>query len=282
MVAAHKFLSMAPEQVTAKDEESFFTSIMAKNGTYKTTFQRRFAQINEDLLCLMSTGAVSVRSVLDIGISSGTSTLELYEFLDSHGYGTRIVGTDLLIDAYLVRVMPKCFALVDKSGFPLRFDVFGHGMKPWVTRQDYTNGFFLVRKTINIFFRGLAHKTLASTHETSVKRVKLVTPRLLENKNIDVCEDDVLAYNPEFAGRFDFVRAANVLNKGYFGDDALRGIIANIRRYMAPPPSSLLIMRTHEDRTNHGTLFRLEPSGRFLALERFGRGSEIETLVLEA
>jgi hypothetical protein len=282
MVAPHKFLSLTSDQVTAKDEETFFTSIMAKNGTYKTTFQSRFVQTNEELLHLISSRVIRINSILDIGISSGISTLELYEHLSSHGYETRIVGTDLLIDAYMVAVLPGCYALVDQSGFPLLFDVLGQGMKPWVTRQDYASGFFLVRKGINTLFRRLANRILSSIHQSGVKRVKLVTPRLLKEANIRACEDDITRYNPALAGKFDFVRAANVLNRGYFGDDALRNIIANIKRYMMPSCSTLLVMRTHEDRRNHGTLFRLEPSGHFISLRQFGDGSEIEHLVLQA
>lgn len=282
MVAAHRFLTLPPGQVTAQDEEEFFTSIMAKNGTYKTTYQSRFARVNEELLRLLSSHAISMKTILDVGISSGTSTLELYESLSSHGYETRIVGTDLLIDAYLMSVLPGCHALVDKSGFPLRFDIWGHGMKPWVTRQDYTNGFFLVRKAISTVFRALINRKLSDPHRSGMECVKLVTPRLLKEQNISTCEDDVMKYNPTYAGRFDFVRAANVLNKGYFSDEALRGIIANIKRYMIPSSGSLLVMRTYEDKTNHGTLFRLGEEGRFIPLERFGEGSEIEALMSQA
>lgn len=71
------------------------------------------------------------------------------------------------------------------------------------------------------------------------------------------------------------------MNKGYFEDGALRGIIGNIRKYLKPSAGSLLVLRTHENKENHGTLFKLDGNNRFVLLERFGAGSEIEHLILE-
>lgn len=282
MIPARTFLGLPSSRITRETEEVFFTSIMARNGTYKTTYGSRFSKINEQLLRLISAGSISARSVLDVGISSGVNTLELAESLGAHGYEASIVGTDILIDAYLVRVLPGCDALVDASGFPLRFDLFGRGMKPWIVQSDYRSGFFLVRKGINMLFRSLAARARAEHQGSKTTHVQLVAPRLLEDKNIVVCDDDITRFNPEFAARFDFVRAANVLNKGYFDDGALRGIIDNVREYLKPSAGSLLVLRTHENKENHGTLFKLDSDNRFVPLERFGTGSEIEYLVLEA
>ncbi len=281
MIPARTFLGLSSSRITPEMEEVFFTSIMARNGTYKTTYGSRFSEINEQLLRLISVGSISARSVLDVGISSGVNTLELAESLGAHGYEASIVGTDILIDAYLVRVLPGCDALVDASGFPLRFDLFGRSMKPWVVQSDYRSGLFLVRKGINVLFRSLAARVRAGRPNSKTTQVQLVSPRLLEDENIVVCDDDITRFNPEFAARFDLVRAANVLNKGYFDDGALRGIIGNIRKYLKPAAGSLLVLRTHENKENHGTLFTLDSDNRFVLLERFGTGSEIEHLVLE-
>jgi hypothetical protein len=52
-------------------------------------------------------------------------------------------------------------------------------------------------------------------------------------------------------------------------------------RYMRGDGSWLLIIRTHEDGQQNGTLFRRH--GPALAIvHRFGSGSEIEALVLES
>ena len=43
-----------------------------------------------------------------------------------------------------------------------------------------------------------------------------MTPRLLTNSG-DI-ENDIIKLAPAFAGRFDFIRAANILNLNYFGE----------------------------------------------------------------
>lgn len=282
MLAAKTFFETPPEQLTPRMEEDFFTSLMARNKTYKTTFHDRFSDINPYLLeHLLHHGPPAPR-VLDIGVSSGISTVELYDDLRRGGLDVGILATDILIDAFLVKVFPKCHALVDPGGFPLRLDLPLVTMKPWVTRDDYYSGLFILRKFVNTLFTHRAHRILRNPGDVRISEVKLVTPRALAKAGITVCTDDISRYNSSFEGRFDFVRAANVLNKGYFSSALLSTMIANIGRYLRKPHGSLFVVRTHADRTNHGTLFRREGDQHFEVVHRFGSGSEIEDIVLRA
>lgn len=282
MLTTRKFFNTPANQLTPEMEETFFTSLMTGNKTYKTTFHARFADINRDLVDELRSGRMRASRVLDIGISSGISTLELYEDLQLREHAAEVVGTDILVDALLMRVYPGCDVMVDASGFPLRFDVFGRGMAPWVRQTDYRTGLFLVRKLTNVALTREARRILSGTRDARVERIELVTPRLLAHDGIVVCADDISQYNPAFASRFDFVRAANVLNEGYFPQSVLRTMMGNIKKYLNGSGSSLLVVRTHEDRVNHGTWFRLGETHQFEVGRRFGAGSEIENLVLES
>lgn len=280
MLAAKTFFETPPELLTPGMEEDFFTSLMTRNKTYKTTFHDRFSDISPYLRdYLLHLGSPS-QHILDVGVSSGISTVELYDELRRGGLEVRILATDTLIDAYLVEVFPGCHALLDPDGFPLRFDFPLGTMKPWVKRDDYFSGLFIVRKFVNTVFTRRAHRILEKTGDARVIEVKLLTPRALDKVDISVCTDDIGRYNRAFASRFDFVRAANILNKGYFSADMLSTIIGNIGRYLRKPHGSFLVVRTHHDRTNHGTLFRLGSGQHFEVVHRFGAGSEIEDLVL--
>ncbi|MFC5582146.1 ATP/GTP-binding protein [Rhodanobacter terrae] len=281
MITAKKFLALSPDQVTSEAEKEFFASLKLRNGTYKTTFQGRFSEINRELRQLVGSGDITVDHILDIGISSGSNTLELYSALESAGHKSRIIGTDLMTEAYLVDVLPGCLALVDSTGYPLRYDIFKWSMKPWVVRSDYRTCFFIFRKLINISLGYRARKIIAAANSTRVQKVELVTPMLRKHASIIVKKDDITRYNRTFDGKFNFIRAANVLNRGYFTDDDLRTIIYNIKRYLVKPAASLLVMRTHENNDNHGTLFDIEEDGGCRILRRFGKGSEVEDLVLE-
>src|SRR6185437_7407474 len=145
-LAARKFFDMPPDLLTAQMEQEFFTSIMGKNKTYKTTYHDRFSEIDQLLVRQVRAGTMRASHVLDVGVSSGISTLELFKALSADGSDVNLVATDVLIDADIVGVVPGCHALIDKSGFPLMFDVFGRGVKPWITATDYKNGKFVLRK----------------------------------------------------------------------------------------------------------------------------------------
>lgn len=282
MLAAKAFFEIPVEQLTPPMEQEFFTSLMTKNGTYKTTFQQRFADANPRLLQQLRHAGRGGAKILDIGVSSGVSTAELYDDLTAGGLDITIVATDLVIDALLVRVLPKCHALVEPDGFPLRFDLPFGTMKPWVIAGDYRNGFFILRKAINVVFRHLSRRILSHPDDWRITPLKLITPRLLANEKIAVCKDDIQRYNSSFAGRFDVIRAANILNRGYFPPAVLTDMLTNIRQYLSGPSGILLVMRTHEDNSNHGTLFRLRDDRRFEVVCRIGTGSEIEDVVLQA
>lgn len=282
MLAAKAFFETPSTQLTAQMEQDFFSSLMARNKTYKTTFRQRFADVNPHLVRSLRDGASPPVRVLDIGVSYGVSTVELYEDLRAAGLEVRIVATDILIDACLVRVWPHCHALLDHSGFPLRFDLPWGTMKPWVVADDYRSGRFILRKGINKALTHRARRILARPGDARITRVKLVTPRLLANDDITVGTDDISRYNRAFAGNFDMVRAANVLNKGYFSDAVLATMVGNIRRYLSAAGGYLFVVRTHQDNSNHGTLFRLGHNQRFEAVWRAGSGSEVEQIVLDA
>lgn len=282
MLAAKAFFEAPVAALTPQVEREFFASLMTGNKTYKTTFHQRFADTNPLLLRQLKRDGLQAPDILDVGVSSGVSTLELHEDLDKGGLDARIVATDLLVDALLVRVLPKCHALVEPNGFPLRFDLPFGTMKPWVTRSDCSNGFFIPRKAINVMMTYLSRRILRDPGDTRITRVKLVTPRLLTTSDIVICNDDISRYNDAFTGRFDLVRAANVLNRGYFPSHVLSTMLANIGRYLRGPEATLFVVRTHEDNSNHGTLFRVGDDRRFKVVWRVGTGSEIEDMVSQS
>lgn len=280
------YLTPSPDQVSPDIEEAFFSSLKLRNGTFKTTFRGRFLDINKQIIDLLQLSDIRVDNLLDIGISSGISTLELYDELNSAGYRTRVTGTDLMIDARIVSVFPRCFALVDSTGYPLRFDFFKWGLAPWVGANDYrSTGFFVLRQLLNVIFH-YRLKAICKSPYHAFRDVKLVTPRLGNHTNISVQQDDITEFNESFCNKFNFIRAANILNKGYFSEQALAAILGNIKRYLTKPRGHLLIVRTLEGEndhcswSNHGTLFSVDNHEKCEIVRRFGLGSELEDIVL--
>jgi hypothetical protein len=57
-------------------------------------------------------------------------------------------------------------------------------------------------------------------------------------------------------------------------------MLSTLVAYARGPGSLLVLNRTHEDGTNHGSILQLQATGKLALLERVGNGSEIEALAL--
>jgi hypothetical protein len=58
----------------------------------------------------------------------------------------------------------------------------------------------------------------------------------------------------------------------------MQGMIDNLMTYARESGGLIIINRTHEDGTNHGTFFEVSDNGPHV-VQRIVRGSEIESLV---
>jgi hypothetical protein len=270
---ASRFFSIAPERVTAAEEASFFTWLKTGNATFKRTLPGRFRDIDAMVLEKIDAASGSLADILDIGISSGTTTLELLDAARAAGHAPRICATDRSLAARLICWPLGFSALLEPGGHILQYGIFGVPLRAWRRRLDYVTGMVLVQK--------LAEWTIGrAARRRGGRDVALVSPRLAGAKGVELVEDDVTRRNTAFEGRFDLVRAANILNRDYFDAATLRQSATNLMRYMRGDGSWLLIIRTHEDGQQNGTLFRRH--GAELAIvHRFGSGSEIEAVVLE-
>src|SRR5205823_4110252 len=87
-----------PTEDRVHQEWSFFHSVGLRNGTHKTTAPARLANVDE-LVCELLRGQTAV-TLLDVGISSGITTLELLERLDRNGIRGGGVGVDICVRGY--------------------------------------------------------------------------------------------------------------------------------------------------------------------------------------
>lgn len=276
-VAALRFFAERCTGITPAIEDEFFSSIKLSNGTFKTTEANRFGELNNELMRLVTASGRAIARVLDVGVSSGVTTLELLHALRGVGFSPEVTATDLAIEAYIVPLWPACRALVEAGGFPLQYELFGMVVQPWRRRLDFLDGMIAVRWLANRVCAPRARQALRQRQ--GIKSVKLISPRLVSDARANVMSDDVLKRNPGLVAQYDFVRAANILNLQYFDERQLRSAIDNLKSYMAGPGSLLLILRTLGESDHHGTLFQLAEGGHLRIVRRFGNGSEVEHLV---
>jgi hypothetical protein len=256
-------------------ECEFFSSLKMRNGTFKRTRPSRFAEVETELAPVFRQHAKGIRQVLDVGASIGRTTIELADFLRAHGASPQVVGTDLFVDAHLVEIAPGLRVLTDAEGWPLQYDVAGMAVRVWIRRLDYLTLAIVPRFIALSLLRPRLSRMVANGRSLPVR----MASRALAGRSIELIENDIFVPTPSFFGRFDFIRAANILNLGYFSADQLALAISNIRSYCHGPGTLLLVLRSGGSR-HDGTLFELGMDGKFSAKGRVGQGSEIEPLIL--
>lgn len=253
-------------------ETAFFRHLRMANGTYKTTYADRMPDV--DSAAIDALGSARRVRLLDVGVSSGVTTLELAEALGARGFPPEVVAVDLSIRGYLRRVAGADF-LTDPDGHvlqiatPLLVKGRPHDPEGSVTRRALQGAFDLAERLVG----GPAGARRGTA-------VQLISPRLLRREDVSVVEHDLTGTaSLAWTGSFDLVRAANVINRDYFDETTLIRMLANTVTYVKSG-GVFVLCRTHDDtRSNHATIFRRMDAGTLSVVHRIGQGSEVEALV---
>lgn len=277
-LTASKFFLDPARRSSAEDEARFFRSLKVRNRNSKQTGRGRLDALNAMAIDLLKAPGRRIGSALDIGISSGVTTAELYDAFRAAGMTPSLVATDLSIYASIVHVSPDVRVLIDSAGDILQYDVRGFAVRPWRRRLDHFTGMAIVKSAIEKRYADAAREALTDG-AAKTERVALINPRLAANDDIEVREDDLLRPNPDFAGRFDFIRAANVLNREYFDEATLKAAIETLKSYLSGPGALLLIVRTNDETGHHGAFYELGADSALSAVKTVGGGSELAGLV---
>ncbi len=242
-------------------EDRFLTQLQLRNGVYKMTERHRF----DDTLdaTVSHANRIGAHRVLDVACSSGISTLELATAL-----GTREVhGTDLTIEAtYLER--DGLGWLVDADDRVLQVDhpqwamTWSPGKRELATHPGRVAHSLLLRA----LRRGL--RSFART------QVSLISSEVAA-ASVEIHEED--AFEPTVKGPFELVRVANFMNIFYFSRRELLALRDAVVSRLADG-GVLFVVRTHHDRSNHGSYFERRGS-RMVELDRVGAGSEVRELI---
>ncbi len=285
--ARELFLTPRPadEEALEAQARAFFHSIALRNGTHKTTFAHRLDDLNAVVNTLLP--AHRPLEVMDVAVSSGISTLEWMESLQAAGVECRMLAGDLTVHAFLLSMNRSLHILVDRTGYPLQFDILGRPIPyPPGKRRFWLFPLLLaVRAVLPSLFAAVCKGHPSGKADGTLSRfgircrpITLVSPRLGECADIQVIEDDILS-NTALPDRFHVLRAANILNRSYFSEEKLQRILTNLRARLKQD-GLLIVCRTSAQNVNHGTIFRRNEDGKFAVVRRIGDGSEIENLVL--
>jgi hypothetical protein len=195
--------------------------------------------------------------------------------------------------------------LVQSCNYPLQFDIAGIPIRASeYGRKGYFNGEYLTAWFLKLIFSWISKKNnlaeylsdLSKTETSNTNKTKIFSHKTLQIRNVDLISpsvadlgdltflnDDLGAENSvEFIKRFDVIRAANILNIGYFSEPVLIAFLKRLKERLKGAGAHLIVCRTNLLGENNATLFKLNTNDKFEVVLRIGGGSEIENIVLTA
>ena len=266
-------------------ERQFFDCLRLKNGVYKTTYAHRLDDVNAWAVNYLP-GTRPLR-VLDLGISSGTSTLEWVESMEEANVDCHMTGIDLTIGGAMMSFGARMHAVLDGTNWPMLLEVNGKWFSNPPRKKDVLSHPLSISMIKSALFLWRQRHQRSGNRpvdrvfglQVKTRPISLVTPRLVSHPNVVVREADILS-DSWIEGKYHVVRAANLLNKKYFDEGAIAHVLNSLRQHIVAD-GTLIVCRTDDSRRiNDASIFRVDNEGRFTVTSTMNDGSEIQSLVL--
>jgi hypothetical protein len=142
MISAYKYFNCPIEALTPKTEDNFFSGIRIANQTFKTALSGRMSDLDALTVRLARDRGWRNSVIMDVGVSSGTTTIDLFEAVISSGLKPTMIATDLIISAEISAIAPGIRILEDSFGNSLQYEFFGLGVRAWNRRFDLSAATF--------------------------------------------------------------------------------------------------------------------------------------------
>ena len=241
--------------------EKIFSKIRV-GTTFKTTSYNRMFDINKKLKNYIKKLFSKKIMICDFGVSSGQSTLELYNDLNNKKL-QNIYGFDKQIYLKIYKYKKYIFLYSSRNNLLMvEYDKY-------CLRYRY---FFVLKKLEKLLI------FLLDLIKVKFQKSKVLVPNL---EKIDKCkffEQDIFNIEKKYFNLFDVVRVTNLLNYSYFSKSELKIAILNINK-ISKENCIILINRTTKNKKNIASFF-IKKNGKFKLIEDVNGGSEIKDLML--
>ena len=241
--------------------EKIFSKIRV-GTTFKTTSYNRMFDINKKLKNYIKKLFSKKIMICDFGVSSGQSTLELYNDLNNKKL-QNIYGFDKQIYLKIYKYKKYIFLYSSRNNLLMvEYDKY-------CLRYRY---FFVFKKLEKLLI------FLLDLIKVKFQKSKVLVPNL---EKIDKCkffEQDIFNIEKKYFNLFNVVRVTNLLNYSYFSKSELKIAILNINK-ISKENCIILINRTTKNKKNIASFF-IKKNGKFKLIEDVNGGSEIKDLML--
>lgn len=271
MLPASVYLTAPPNlQLPPGTVDQFYNGIETSNGTRKTTKSGRLVAMDQLFFQTLARLNIVPRVAMDIGVSSGVTTLEWLREFEARNMDISLIATDLVMSVYIYSIGRHIKALTERDGHILQVELFGTGIRAYTRWRDYFLGGLIWRNALRTFVRSRLPQSPRNGP------YYLVSPLLRQNCKVQLVDDDILAQNSsEQIACADVVRAANVIQRGYFGESEIWRAVRNVRE-RCRGPGSLIVVCRNRNRQLEGSILRQNDRREFVVEARLGQGSEVE------
>ena len=235
------------------------------SGVTKQTHRGRFDAV--DATTVRWINELNLRDVHDVGVSSGITSLDLWERLRAEHPGSSLTISDKYaqfhrsLDSVVHRIYESDGDLLCSYVGPL----YGDGHVTW-----------------KFPLSALLHRWARKQPRGRTEPFLLYHPRvieLLDQGAIRHTQFDVLAADSP-ADAYDYVRCMNLLNLSYFSEDDIRRGVRALWNTLNPG-GVLQIGRTDQTLRNDVSFYRKSAAGLEI-IEQIGSGSEIDSIVRDS
>lgn len=215
-------------------------------------------------------------SLLDVGVSDGTTSLALFNSLKTQFAEEEISFTASDLVTHLTVWRAGIFTEYRTSqGNPILAR-----MGRLAFRMPALGGGPL--KYISKFIIWLWLKNPIRESMKAAGEIPLSNPLIRQSKQITMRELNILQEDPKLQGAFNVIRAANVLNLQYFTESEISVIVSTLYEYLEMDGHLLVcrnVVKDNNQEEAHGTLYQKKENG-FIQKTSFGQGSEVNTIIL--
>ncbi len=255
------------------DKFSLVMFDLRMGGAWKRTRRGRLKETERALSKYLAGGDRQGLTLLDLGASDGITTWEAVQALrQSLGVETKA----WLADLYLYLLRYRCGLLVEYragDGEPVMVRLGRIGLRLSQQRREVN----AQADALTQFYLGLAGLRGKMRLDA---RIPLIHPLARNEAAITAIELNCLERDPSLVGRFDAVRASNLLNHGYFTPAQIGSAISHLHAYLHEG-GVLVISRNHDvegAEIERGSVW-FRRADHFEKVEEFGHGSEVQEIV---
>jgi hypothetical protein len=249
--------------LTERREDRFFRTLRLRNGTYKTTGRGRLTAI--DALAFAHLPAERPLRLLDVGISSGVTTVDWTTTLGLQGIAYTAVAADLVMYGRLCRLFGVLDVLVDRTGFAMQLALASMAFGRPHAGVTSSRG-----RLLDWLFRSVESRIPPEAGQ----EVAIVSRALSRNRAVERVEWDLTQQHPAWLASFSVVRAANVLNRAYFEEPVLRRMAEFVWSYLEVG-GILIAVRTTDEGVHHATIAQRRANGSANIVATLGDGADI-------